>query len=198
MRTVMLYLALAAGWAHAQDAPAQNAPGKAVRDIRDVQIGMSRDHVLAGLSDQYECSRVVASEAEGFEAWSVSPKYDPERSVQREPASIMFLQGKTASIDILMYPSMTGESARFAERLFWLLYHKADPPGSPDYAQRLFDSRYVTLPVELRDVHHDEDEVLSIRFTLGGQEFSIMVQKQHGKPDRVDVVQRIVAPTNRK
>jgi predicted 3-demethylubiquinone-9 3-methyltransferase (glyoxalase superfamily) len=82
--------------------------------------------------------------------------------------------------------------------LFWLLYHKAEPPASPDYVQKLFDSRYATLPVELRDVHHDEDEVLSIRFTLGGQEFSIMVQKQQGKPDRVDVVQSIVAPTNQK
>jgi hypothetical protein len=38
MRTVMLCLALMAGWAFAQDAPARNAPEKAVRDIRDVQI----------------------------------------------------------------------------------------------------------------------------------------------------------------
>src|SRR5258708_2478237 len=45
MRTVLLCFALIAGRALAQDVPARNAPEKAVSDIRDVQLGMSRDHV---------------------------------------------------------------------------------------------------------------------------------------------------------
>src|SRR5258708_25036 len=107
MRIVMLCFALLA----ATRAFAQDAPEKAVRDIRDVQIGMSRDHVLAGLADQYQCSRLFGSEAGGFEAWSASPKHGPESSAERESAIVTFRKGKALTVDIKLYPSMMSAEA---------------------------------------------------------------------------------------
>jgi hypothetical protein len=190
MRTVVLCFALIAGRAFAQDAPAQNAPEKAVRDIRDVEPGMSRDHVLSGLSDQYDCTKMDTHE-EGYEWWYVQPKYDPKSSVERESGRIWFSQGKVDNVSIDLYPSMTGEAPRFAGRLFRLLYDRADPPASPNKVQKLVNVRYATLPVELHNEQLDELEQLTLIFTVGGQRFSIIVWKQQGKPDFVDIVQDI-------
>jgi hypothetical protein len=136
MRTVVVCLALVAGWAFAQDAPAQNAPEKAVRDIRDVQLGMSRDHVLAGLGDKYNLTRIDDPKSQlakdGDEYWGIDPKHDPESQLEREAGAIRFWQGRAASVKIGLYSSRTGESTRFAEHLFWLIYKRADPPAPPN------------------------------------------------------------------
>jgi hypothetical protein len=150
MRTVMACFALMAGSGFAQNAPAQDAPEKAVRTIRDVQIGMSRDHVLAGLGDQYKCTRIDTGRIEGDQYWMVWPKDDPKSQPERESGAIRFWEGKASSIEIDLYPSMTGEAARFAERLFWLLYKRADPPASPNKL----------CGVELR-IGMSKDEVIS-------------------------------------
>jgi hypothetical protein len=136
MRTVILCFGVVAGWALAQDAPARTSPEKAVRDIRDVQIGMSHDHVLAGLGDKYDLERIDDPKSQaaqdGVEFWMVWPKDDPKNPLERESGAIRFWQGKATNIEIDLYPSMSGESARFAERLFWLIYNRADPPASPN------------------------------------------------------------------
>ena len=131
MRTVLLCIVLIAGRALAQNAPAQNAPEKAVRDIRDVQIGMSRDHVLAGLGDKYDLTRIDTAKIAEEETWMVWPKDDPKRATRPEDGAIRFWEGKVLSVDISLYPSMSGEGSLFAERLFWLLYNRADLPAPP-------------------------------------------------------------------
>ena len=150
MRPVMLCFALMAGSAFAQDAPAQNAPEKAVKTIRDVQIGMSRDHVLSGLSDLYECDRIDTNPAyqiEGFSYWGVYPKYDPKVLTKPESGTVVFQDGKVRHVNIGLYPAMTGEAPRFAERFFRLLYDRADPPASPSKLEKAYNARYATLPL---------------------------------------------------
>jgi len=202
MRTVMLCFALMAGWAFGQDAPAQNPPEKAVRTIRDVQPGMSRDHVLSGLSELYEWSRIDADPAyqtEGAGYWGLYPKYDPKRLTKLESGTISFWEGKVRYVTIDLYPSMTGEAPRFAARLFRLLYDRADPPTSPTKLQKLVNVRYATLPVELHNERFDEVEELTVFFTVGGQDFRIRVKRRQGEPDRVDIEQQISgATTNQK
>ena len=210
MRTVVVCFALMAGWGFAQDAPAQNAPAqkapeKAVRTIRDVQLGMSRDHVLAGLGDKHDLTRVDDPKSElakryGDEFWAVWPKDDPQALPgEREPGAIRFWQGKAVSVEISLYRSSTGESTRFAEHLFWLIYNRADRLSSPDKAWDKLDKEYnarsATLPVQLQDRHDDKGEELKLFFTLDGQDFSITVWKRPGEHDSVRVEQNIYRAT---
>jgi hypothetical protein len=200
MRNFMLCLALMAGWGFAQDAPAQNAPETPVRDIRDIRPGMSRDHVLAGLGDKYDLSRIGDPD---IDYWEVRPKDDPKGLPDRESGTIVFSQGKVFGVNINPFRSMTGGGALFAERLFWLLYRRADPLSSPDSVQdklyKLNNGREATLPFQLEDRHDEKSELLTIHFTLSGQNFSITILKLPGKPDNVEVEQNICcATTNQK
>jgi hypothetical protein len=194
MRTVMICFALMAGSAFGQ-----NPPEKAVKDIRDVQIGMSRDHVVSGLSGRYKCSK-VGEPARGAEIWSVSPKDDPKRVGELESASILFVDGKARTVGISLHPTMTGEAAQFADRLFWLIYNKADLPiNARERSDTLLNKRYATLPVELQDTHDEKSQNLFIIFNLGGQTYSIGVRKRRGLPDEVNLMQHFPgATTDRK
>jgi len=205
MRTVVFCFALLAGKAFAQDAPVQSAREKAVRDIRDIQVGMSRDHVLAGLGDKYDLTRIDDPKSDlaqhGGEYWMIWPKSDAKSQVDRESGAVRFFQGKASSIEIETYSSITDESARFAEHLFWLLYSRADPSARPDKDAALdsfykdANARWITVPMQLRDSHGDKHEELEMLFALGGQHFWISIGKRPGQPDHVRVQQIICCAT---
>jgi hypothetical protein len=190
-----------AGSALAQNAPAPNAPVKAVRDLRDVQLDMPRDRVLAGLGETYDLTRIDDPKSDsaqaGDEYWMVSPKDDPKRRMERESGAIRFWQGKATSIEIDLYPPMNGESALFAERLFWLIYNRADSSTSPskdaalDKLYKEVNARWATIPVQLQDRHDDKHEELKLFLTLGGQDFSISISKRPGHADSVSVEQNM-------
>jgi hypothetical protein len=135
MRAIVTCLALLVGRSFAQAPPLEAALEKSVRDIRDVQVGMSRDHVLAGLGDKYDLTRIDDPKSEsaqyGGEYWMIWPKGAPKSLAERESGSVRFLQGKVASIEIETYSSVTEESVRLAKHLFWLLYNRADPSAAP-------------------------------------------------------------------
>jgi len=166
---------------------------------------MSRDHVLAGLGDKYDLTRIDDPKSDlaqyGGEYWMIWPKSDAKSQVDRESGAVRFFQGKASSIEIETYSSITDESARFAEHLFWLLYSRADPSARPDKDAALdsfykdANARWITVPMQLRDSHGDKHEELEMLFALGGQHFSISIGKRPGQPitcgsSRLSVVQQ--------
>lgn len=118
---------------------AQEAPEKAVRDMKDVQLGMSRDHVLASLGEKYDLTRIDDPQSQsalaGDEYWMASPKPNAVRNHDLDIDSggaVRFWKGKASSIEMDLYASRQGESTRFAEQLFWLVYNRAELPVTPD------------------------------------------------------------------
>ncbi|MGA2154100.1 MAG: hypothetical protein ABSH37_06770 [Bryobacteraceae bacterium] len=205
MRAIVTCLALLVGRSFAQAPPLEAALEKSVRDIRDVQVGMSRDHVLAGLGDKYDLTRIDDPKSEsaqyGGEYWMIWPKGAPKSLAERESGSVRFLQGKVASIEIETYSSVTEESVRLAKHLFWLLYNRADPSAAPgkdaalDSLYKEANARWITVPMQLRESHDDKHEKLELLFTLGGQDFSMSIGKNPGQPDLVMVQQIICCAT---
>ena len=135
---ITLCFALIAGSAFAQSLPVQTAPETPVRGIKDVKLGMSHDHVLAGLNDNYELTRIddpkdQTAAAVGSEYWMVFPKSVKNSQDLDDGGAVRFLEGKVSVVEIELYtPRGTGESTRFAEQFFWLLYNRAEPPVPPD------------------------------------------------------------------
>jgi hypothetical protein len=164
---------------------------KPVKTIRDVKIGMPRESVLTGLSDRYNLQKSnVRTGLPEFEQWYAvanMPKED-------ESGKITFQDGKAFVVDFSLYPPMTGEAVRFAQRLFTLLYSRADPPSSPNILEsKFYNSRYATVPIELRDDRGDKLETLHIGFTIGQQLFDIEISKLDGLPDSVEIHQSLVS-----
>jgi hypothetical protein len=151
-----------------------------VKSIRDVKIGMSREYVLAGLSERYTLTKF--EDVEG--AYLVRAKDHPDDG---ESATILFSQGRAHLVTIHLYPEVTGEAVRFAQRLFFLLYNGADPPSSPDNLDKAANRRYITVPIELQDIRTDKLEHLDIGLVVGQRHFSIHLTKLEGYPDSVEL-----------
>jgi len=166
----------------------QNVIKNAVRDIRDVQPGMSLDHVISGLINQYDCIK-METHVDGVARYSIWPKLDATKSGQHQAASIVFSQGKVVNVSIDVYPSTGGDAAKFAELLFWLLYNGANPMPSSGRVDKLGNPRSITLSIELRDLHDAEGEDSDVMFTVDGKNYGIRISKQDGHPDTVQITQ---------
>jgi hypothetical protein len=184
MRTLLLSVlaVILAASANAQDA------AKAVRTIRDVTVGMSRETVLSGLSERFTLTQIDKQALDNFEVWYVLGK----SSDDDETAKIAFEKEKVFGVSISLYTPMTGEAVRFAERLFRLLYDSADPPSSPGTLDKVSNRRHVLVPVELQDIRGDKMEDIDIEFKIGKQQFSVHVTKLEGYASRVEFKQNIL------
>jgi hypothetical protein len=177
---VLLVLAIVAA---AQDAPKQ------ITTIRDVEVGMERDRVLAGLSGNYTLTKQDLH-IDNSEVWVAKGK----NPADLETARLVFWEGKVDLVTIDLYPAATGEAFRLAQRLFLMLYDRAEPPPSPNRIDKLANRRSIVVPIELQDIRSDQSEDLNIGLTLDKRHFSIHITKSEGSPDKVELVESIERP----
>jgi len=183
MRKLRLLRTLAVVLASALAANAQDT-AKPVKTVRDIEVGMERDKVLAGLSEGYALTK-VDSRIEHSEVWVAKGKNPADSEVAR----LVFWEGKVDLVTIDLYPAQTGEAVRLAQRLFLMLYNRAEPPTSPSPVDKLANRRSLVVPIELQDVRGDQIEDMSIILAIGQRHFSIHITKSEGYPDRVELVE---------
>jgi hypothetical protein len=99
----------------------------------------------------------------------------PNRSAPPRSWIVSFInQGKTLFLTISLYPGMTGDAVRLAERLYRLLEVEAEIPPAQTAADKIFHRRYALLPIDLQDFRGDKGEDMDIGFTIGGSNFQSM------------------------
>jgi hypothetical protein len=106
-----------------------------------------------------------------------------------EAARLVFWEGKIDLVTIDLYPAQTGEAVRLAQRLFLMLYNRAEPPTSPTPVDKLANRRSIVVPIELQDVRGDQIEDMNIVLAIDKRHFSIHITKSEGYPDKVELLE---------
>ena len=173
---------------------------KPVNTIRDVEVGMPREKVLAGLGNRYKLTEVkeIPKVRKGAEGWKVEEK-DSEYRGDSEYAWIVFFKDKTEVINIYLH-SGTGESARLAQQLYRLLYQRAEPiPVDDTEGGKLINkitgirsARDIQVQMRLSERYYDGGESFSIAFSIGEEHFNIEILKPDNTPAQVALKQVIV------
>ncbi len=109
--------------------------------IGAVRIGMTREQVLAGLSQEY----VLKTAGPYTAIWDKSDNYI---------GNVTFIDGKVAAIDETILPEYGREGTVLAKNLFREFHVNSHAPNAPDDFQQRAAERYVDLEdVRLRDFH---------------------------------------------
>jgi hypothetical protein len=118
MCTVVFCLVLITGLAFGQDVPAPKAGVEPTTDLHDLQLGMPRDYVLAGLAGHYKLTHAYnpSDPSKGVDVWQVL-------SGDTYAGDVVFKDGKLALATMnRYYKEGGGKDHELVERLFALLF----------------------------------------------------------------------------
>jgi hypothetical protein len=127
-------LLLLTAWISCSQLVAQPEPAKPIESLRDLELGMPRDHVLAGLSGHYKIKEEFPSPpddpSKGFDAWVVF-------SGDAYAGELLFNDGKLKAAAISLYTTGEGGERELVDKLFETFFDnsgrstiKEEPRGS--------------------------------------------------------------------
>src|SRR5437016_235264 len=119
-----VFLMLALRPTQAQTPPPNAVVHKTISSIEDIEIGMSADLVIAGLTKRGYGLEAVGSPTDAAQ-WNVSYK-------EKRVGSFFAEKGRVTSAEISLYnsqdpPKNSPGAIGFAEALYWILYDSGSP-----------------------------------------------------------------------
>lgn len=114
MRSAMICFVLIAGRSFAQDALLQGAEAKLITSLRDLELGMPRDHVLAGLAGRYKLTEPEPPPDDPSKGWDIWEVFSGDVYA----GEVLLKDGKLANATIRLYTTGDGGERELVDRLF--------------------------------------------------------------------------------